>query len=141
MSAESKRSLTPSLEPPPHLRLENFLLLTSSWLAFYWYLHLLTSRRPFSKRHKLSPLFCLSCREQKHQLQLALRMRTRFWTSSFPLSFSALLFSKYCRFYSFIFHLFNFLWAVQLRYTLTKFSYSSFGVSVSISPEKYRIFS
>ena len=68
-----ERSLMPPLErphPPQRIRACKLSSLTSSWLVFYWRLHLITSCHQLSKGHKLSPHFCLSCQEQK-QLPLA----------------------------------------------------------------------
>ena len=92
---------------PQSLELVN-VLLTSSWLVFYWRLHLLASgHRPF-KGHKLSTYFRSF-------------MCARFRTSNFPLSFlitmsgSVFLFDDYCLLYLFIYSL-NYLWTVQSGY-------------------------
>ena len=62
------------LRVPQNFELVNFLLLTSSWLVFYWHLHLIASCRQLSlslKGHNISPHFRLLCRELKHQFLFA----------------------------------------------------------------------
>ena len=109
---------------PLKLGLVNFRLLTSSWLVFYSRLHLFMSRRRLPNVvHSLLPVVS----GVKTSTSALSNKRKRFRTSIFSYLFLTRneclslvirqLLSTLC-IYSFI-NLFNFLWAVQLRYKIS----------------------
>ena len=74
-------------------------------MLFNWCLHLLASCRRLPKGHKLSLHFHLSCRKQNHQFS--------DFRGHFQPCYSTTII---CFIYLFI-YAFNYLWAVQLRYS------------------------